>query len=134
MAETKNPNDSAKPLVVVERHGAIVWLTLNRPEAANALSRALVATLGAELALLAGQSDLTAVVIAGAEGKAFCAGADLKERLAMTLDQTRTYLDELGALVQAIELRSGDFVVLGAVQKGRLHALDGGSATGARAS
>jgi enoyl-CoA hydratase/carnithine racemase len=103
MEETRNPNDSAKPLVVVERQGTIAWLTLNRPEAANALSRALVATLGAELASLAGRSDLTAVVIAGAAGKAFCAGADLKERLAMTLDQTRTYLDELGALVQAIE-------------------------------
>ena len=103
MAETKNANDSAKPLVVAECQGAVAWLTLNRPEAANALSRALVAALRAELAALAGRSDLTAVVIAGAEGKTFCAGADLKERLAMTLDETRTYLDELGAMVQAIE-------------------------------
>ena len=103
MAETKNANDSANPLVVVERHGMVAWLTLNRPEAANALSCALVATLRAELATLAGPPDLIAVVIAAAEGKAFCAGADLKERLAMTLDETRRYLDDLGALVQAIE-------------------------------
>jgi len=103
MAETKNANDSANPLVVVERHGMVAWLTLNRPEAANALSCALVATLRAELATLAGPPDLIAVVIAAAEGKAFCAGADLKERLAMTLDETRRYLDDLGALLQAIE-------------------------------
>jgi len=103
MAETKNTNDAAKALVLVERQGAVAWLTLDRPQAANALSRALVAALRAQLAALAGLRDLTAVVITGGEGKAFCAGADLKERLAMTLDETRTFLDELGALVQAIE-------------------------------
>jgi enoyl-CoA hydratase/carnithine racemase len=103
MAESKSAHDSSKALVLVERQGSMVWLTLNRPEAANALSRGLVADLRAQLAALAGRPELTAVVIAGAEGKAFCAGADLKERLAMTLDETRTYLDELGALMQAIE-------------------------------
>lgn len=103
MGGTKNANVSAKTLVQVERQGAIAWLILNRPEAANALSRALVAALRAELAALAGRPELTAVVLAGAEDKAFCAGADLKERLGMTLDETRTFLDELGALVQTIE-------------------------------
>jgi methylglutaconyl-CoA hydratase len=103
MGETKNAKVSAKTLVLVERQGAIAWLILNRPEAANALSRALVAALRAELAALAGQPELTAVVLAGAADKAFCAGADLKERLGMTLDETRTFLDELGALVQTIE-------------------------------
>jgi enoyl-CoA hydratase/carnithine racemase len=103
MGEDKNVGDSAGPIVLVERQGAVAWLVLNRPEAANALSRALIAALSAELNALARQSDLTAVVLAGAGGKAFCAGADLKERLGMTLDETRAFLDELGALVQAIE-------------------------------
>jgi enoyl-CoA hydratase/carnithine racemase len=88
--------------VLVEREGSAAWLTLNRPHAANALSRELVASLRAELAALASQPDLAAVVIAGAGGKAFCAGADLKERLGMTLDETRAFLDELGALLGAI--------------------------------
>jgi enoyl-CoA hydratase/carnithine racemase len=88
--------------VLVEREGSTAWLTLNRPHAANALSRELVASLRAELAALASQPDLAAVVIAGAGGKAFCAGADLKERLGMTLDETRAFLDELGALLGAI--------------------------------
>lgn len=103
MADIELANGSAKPLVVVEHQEAVAWLNLNRPEAANALSRGLVAALRAELAALAGRPELAAVVLAGAEGKAFCAGADLKERLAMTLDETRAYLDELGGLVQAIE-------------------------------
>jgi methylglutaconyl-CoA hydratase len=94
--------DETTPLVAVEREGSTAWLTLQRPEAANALSRALVARLHAELTALEGIPDLTAVVLAGVEGKTFCAGADLKERLAMTLDETRTFLDDLGNLVNAI--------------------------------
>jgi enoyl-CoA hydratase/carnithine racemase len=89
-------------LVTVERQGSTVWLTMNRPEAANALSRAMVAKLRAELAALTAVPELTAVVLAGIEGKAFCAGADLKERLTMSLDETRGFLDDLGALVNAI--------------------------------
>ncbi len=94
--------DRKTQLVVVERHGSTAWIGMQRPEAANALSRALVARLRSELAALAGDAGLTAVVLAGIEGKAFCAGADLKERLTMTLDETRLFLDELGALVNAI--------------------------------
>jgi methylglutaconyl-CoA hydratase len=94
--------DQTTQLVVAERHGSTAWLAMQRPEAANALSRALVARLRAEFAALACDPSLTAVVLAGIEGKAFCAGADLKERLAMSLDETRSFLDELGALVNTI--------------------------------
>jgi len=94
--------DQTTQLVVVERQGSTAWLGMQRPETANALSRVLVARLRAELATLAADSSLTAVVLTGIEGKAFCAGADLKERLAMTLDETRAFLDELGDLVDAI--------------------------------
>ena len=66
--------------VRVERAGAVATVTLARPEAANALSRALVADLRAALAELAADAALAAVVLTGAGDKAFCAGADLKER------------------------------------------------------
>jgi methylglutaconyl-CoA hydratase len=89
-------------LVTVERQGSTAWLTMNRPEAANALSTRLVAQLRQELTSLAAIPELTAVVLGGIEGKAFCAGADLKERLTMSLDETRAFLDHLGALVNAI--------------------------------
>jgi methylglutaconyl-CoA hydratase len=103
MADDKKSQDAEGPLVLVEMQGRAAWLILHRPEAANALSSALVADLRAELTKLAKLPNLTAVVIAGIEGKVFSAGADLKERMRMTLDETRTYLDELCALVQAIE-------------------------------
>jgi enoyl-CoA hydratase/carnithine racemase len=98
-----NMKAPAVPLVLVERLDSAAWLRLNRPEAANALSCALVADLRTNLTALARVPDLTAVVIAGIEGKSFSAGADLKERLGMTLDETRAYLDDLGRLMQAIE-------------------------------
>jgi enoyl-CoA hydratase/carnithine racemase len=55
----------------------VVRLTLNRPEAFNALSEALLDALQTALASIA-QTDARVVVIAGA-GRAFCAGHDLKE-------------------------------------------------------
>jgi enoyl-CoA hydratase/carnithine racemase len=91
------------PCLLVGRQGSAVWLTLHRPLAANALSRALVVALRQELARLVSEPGLTAVVIMGEAGKAFCAGADLKERLGMTLAETRSFLDDLGGLTLDIE-------------------------------
>jgi enoyl-CoA hydratase/carnithine racemase len=91
----------------VERRGTVVWLTLDRPEAANALSRALVATLTRTLADLTAEiaagADLRALLITGAGDKAFSAGADLKERRTWTLDDTRVFLGEINALMNAVD-------------------------------
>jgi len=91
--------------VLVERGGPVAFVTMNRPDAANALSKALVAALEGAFAELAGGlkrgDDLRAVVLTGT-GKAFCAGADLKERLTMSPDQTWGFLDELNRLTNAI--------------------------------
>lgn len=59
----------------------VVTLTLNRPQAFNALSEEVLAALQRELQALADDASLRVVVIAAA-GKAFCAGHDLKEMLA----------------------------------------------------
>ncbi len=56
----------------------IVTLTLDRPEAKNALSAALVGELTAALARLAGDAAVRAVVLTGA-GNVFCAGADIRD-------------------------------------------------------
>ncbi len=53
-------------------------LTLNRPQSFNALSEAMLAALQRELDAIAADESVRAVVLA-AEGKAFCAGHDLKE-------------------------------------------------------
>ncbi len=69
------------PLIVSELHGAVLRLTLNRPEARNALSVAMMGALHEALDGAAKDKAVRAVVIA-AEGKAFCAGHDLKEMTA----------------------------------------------------
>jgi enoyl-CoA hydratase len=59
-------------------------ITLNRPEALNALSFALIADLGRAFDEVAG-SDARALLITGSGAKAFCAGADIKELTGRTL-------------------------------------------------
>jgi enoyl-CoA hydratase/carnithine racemase len=62
---------------------AIAEITLGRPAAMNALSTAMAARLAAVCAELAADRAVRAVVLAAA-GRAFCVGADLKERAAMS--------------------------------------------------
>lgn len=69
---------SDEPLVLVERDGPIAIVTLNRPEALNALSRALRAEIVATFERLAEDETVRAAVLTGA-GRAFTAGVDLKE-------------------------------------------------------
>lgn len=66
-------------LVTVERDGPIAVVTLNRPEAMNALSRALRAELATVMRALDGDDGVRAVVLTGAGTRAFTAGLDLKE-------------------------------------------------------
>jgi enoyl-CoA hydratase len=66
--------------VILERRreGAVEVLTLNRPEAGNALSPELLADLGSALASIDGDPTVHAVVLTGAGDRIFCAGMDLK--------------------------------------------------------
>jgi enoyl-CoA hydratase len=64
--------------VLVERRGPVGLITLNRPKALNALSRALMADLGKAVDELEADDAIGAIVLTGSE-KAFAAGADIKE-------------------------------------------------------
>jgi len=68
----------SKHLVIAEAHGPVTVLTLNRPEALNALSRDLVAELADRLEDVAADATVRAVVLTGS-AKVFCAGADIGE-------------------------------------------------------
>lgn len=63
--------------VTLERRGAVALITLNRPEAMNAVNSAVAKGLGDAIAAFAADDALRVAVITGA-GRAFCAGADLK--------------------------------------------------------
>jgi enoyl-CoA hydratase len=65
-------------LVLVERRGAVAIVTFNRPEAMNALSKALRIEIAKVFSELDKDDDVRAIVLTGA-GKAFTAGLDLKE-------------------------------------------------------
>lgn len=64
--------------VLLERRGPVALITLHRPEAMNAVNADVSRALGAAVAELASDPDLRVGVVTGA-GRAFCAGADLKE-------------------------------------------------------
>ena len=68
----------AEPELLTRQHDGVAWLTLNRPQARNALSVGLMAALDAALAAAAADPAVHVVVIGGA-GPAFCAGHDLRE-------------------------------------------------------
>lgn len=65
------------------RRGAALWITLNRPDALNALSLQMMAEIGSTLDAALGDRELRAVVLTGT-GRAFCAGADLKAVLELS--------------------------------------------------
>ena len=76
---------SAAPLLVdIDKRG-VATLTLNRPDAFNAMSEDLLDALTAAIAAL-NQSEALRVVVIQANGKAFCAGHDLKEMRAQPSD------------------------------------------------
>ncbi len=66
------------PTVLTSRDGAVLTITLNRPDAYNAFTRELHAELHQVLSDEAADPEVRAVVVTGA-GKAFCAGQDIRE-------------------------------------------------------
>jgi enoyl-CoA hydratase/carnithine racemase len=78
-APTAKPPEPEEPIVLRSQdERGVVTLTLNRPHAFNALSEAMLAALEREFDAIA-KDESARVVVLAAEGKAFCAGHDLKE-------------------------------------------------------
>ena len=78
-----------KPTVLLERQGHLATLTLNRPESLNAINVALVHDLQAACGELETDEQVRVVLLRGAGERAFCVGADLKERKGMGLPETQ---------------------------------------------
>src|SRR6185503_10203123 len=88
--------------VRIERRGAVGILIIDRADRRNALSRETLYALGRLGRELVADTKVRAIVLTGAGDKAFCAGADLKERQGMSADDVRVqvglYRSELGVL------------------------------------
>ena len=67
------------PVLLRSQRGAVLTLTLNRPDAGNALSTVMIAALQSALDGAAADASVHVIVVAAAGGKVFCAGHDLKE-------------------------------------------------------
>ena len=91
------------PVLLIDRRDEIAVLTLNRPQARNALNFDLLATLLSELQALAEDSSLRCLLVTGAGDAAFCAGADLKERLTLTPEQRTAHTAAINDVANALE-------------------------------
>lgn len=87
-------------VLLVEKSDGIATVTLNRPQAMNALSRALRQAIVQTFAALRDDPDARVVILTGS-GRAFCAGLDLKELGSSTLDDTESAVAG-GDVVQAL--------------------------------
>jgi methylglutaconyl-CoA hydratase len=90
------------PPVRLERRGPVGVLIIDRADRRNALSRDTLFALGRLGRELVADEAVRAIVVTGSGDKAFCAGADLKERQGMSTDDVRAqvglYRSELGVL------------------------------------
>lgn len=90
--------------VIMQRDpDGIAILTINRPEALNALNREVLVDLGAAVAEAASDRDIKVLIITGAGEKAFVAGADIAAMKDMTPMEARRFAAEGQAVLAAIE-------------------------------
>lgn len=97
------PDDHSAPLIVEREHG-VATLTLNRPEALNALNAELRRELLSAVKSIARDGEVRAVVITGA-GRGFCSGADLRGGSGERAFR-RVLTDEYNPLIEAIRALS----------------------------
>jgi enoyl-CoA hydratase/carnithine racemase len=97
----------------VDARGPIEIWTIDGEGRRNAISRAMLKELGEMVTRVSRGHDTRAVVITGAGDKAFCAGADLKERSTMSEPEVRAFLDGLRQTLRAVE--KSDCVFIAAV-------------------
>jgi len=96
-----------------ERRGAVEIWTLDAEDTRNAISRAVLAEFEARVARVAAGHDVRVVIVTGAGDKAFCAGADLKERATMSEAEVRAFLGGLRRTLRALE--TSDAVYIAAI-------------------
>ncbi|MEX1312848.1 MAG: enoyl-CoA hydratase-related protein [Desulfotignum sp.] len=92
-----------KELLIREEKNQAVILTLNRPAVMNCLNFDLLYALRDEIEALQFSDTIRCVIITGAGEKAFCAGADLKERATLTQDQVKQFIVTIRNLLTAIQ-------------------------------
>jgi enoyl-CoA hydratase/carnithine racemase len=101
-------------ILLVEEFGPVMRLTINRPKAMNALNRALLRELDAALDTIVARGDVRVLILTGT-GAAFCAGADLKEAMAVEPEAAGTpdFIDQCNVVMH--RLRTLELPVIAAL-------------------
>jgi methylglutaconyl-CoA hydratase len=94
-------SESSDHVRVERTEGGAAWVTLNRADARNALSRAVNLELVRIARELGDDPAVRAIVLIGAGDQAFCAGADLKERKGVPAAQAKPYIDAISGAIDA---------------------------------
>ncbi len=87
--------------VSTERSGPVAWVTIERPDAMNALSGDVLTGLEAAATQLSADPSIRLIAVTGAGERAFCAGADLKERRGMSEADTRARIELINRVFTA---------------------------------
>lgn len=93
------------PVLLTERDGAVLRLTLNRPEVRNAFDEEVIGALAEAGREAARDRTVRAVVLAG-HGKVFCAGADLawmSKAIAYTREENRRDAEDLARMLETLD-------------------------------
>ncbi len=102
-------------ILLYERRGDVVYLTMNRPEVRNALSRELVTALHQAVDRAAADPGARAIVLSGA-GPVFCSGADVKQY--REAGERQVVMDDGGRLYDLLEaMTASPIPVIARVQK-----------------
>lgn len=88
---------------ITKNEPGVITLTLNRPKAANSLSRELLYDLHDALHTIKHDPDVYTVILTGAGKRVFCAGADLKERKTMNEAEVRQVVSLIGSIITEVE-------------------------------
>ena len=90
-------------VLLLEEQDGVALLTLNRPKAMNSLNFKLLYAIKEQIEMLRNNPDIRVVIITGAGQKAFCSGADLKERITLTELQVKEFIYTIRNLFTYIE-------------------------------
>jgi enoyl-CoA hydratase/carnithine racemase len=93
----------SEQVLQVEKKDQVVLLTLNRPEIMNSFNFEMLHALRDQVEALRFDSECRVIIITGAGEKAFCAGADLKERATLSPVQVKQYIFTIRNLFTTIE-------------------------------
>jgi enoyl-CoA hydratase/carnithine racemase len=90
-------------VLLTEQRDSVLIITLNRPKMMNSLNFAMLNALKDQIEKVRFDSSIRVVIIKGSEERAFCAGADLKERITLSEDEVKKFIFTIRTLFSTIE-------------------------------